>query len=42
MDIQQLKVTIELWQKEEWIVARILELDIVFRNNYRPFCVWAS
>ncbi|OIP29540.1 MAG: hypothetical protein COW04_02940 [Deltaproteobacteria bacterium CG12_big_fil_rev_8_21_14_0_65_43_10] len=33
MDIQKLKVTIELWQKEKWIVARIPELDIVARGE---------
>ena len=33
MDIQKLKVTIELWQKEEWIVARIPELDIVAQGE---------
>ena len=33
MDIQKLKVTIELWQKEKWIVTRIPELDIVARGE---------
>jgi predicted RNase H-like HicB family nuclease len=33
MDIQKLKVTIELWQKEKWIIARIPELDIVAQGE---------
>ncbi|MCG2709434.1 MAG: hypothetical protein L6246_03805 [Thermodesulfovibrionales bacterium] len=33
MDIQQLKVTIELWQKEKWIIARIPELDFIAQGE---------
>ena len=33
MDIQKLKVTIELWQKEKWVIARIPELDIVAQGE---------
>ena len=33
MDIQQLKVTIELWQKEKWVIARIPELDFIAQGQ---------
>ena len=33
MDIQKLKVTIELWQKEKWVIARIPELDFIAQGQ---------
>ncbi len=30
---KKLKVTIELWQKEKWVIARIPELDFVAQGQ---------
>lgn len=30
---RKLKVTIELWQKEKWVIARIPELDFVAQGQ---------